>query len=113
MSPISPLRLRFVTTALATNGAGVVVDAIPVRLEPWLSEGAAGRPITPTPYIEDERGIPARIVDGVTALNAAGMPVAVRPVSRPIPNGYHWEYVTDGGEPVIDNGEYVIELTGD
>jgi hypothetical protein len=33
--------------------------------------------------------------------------------SSPAPAGYHWEFVTDGGRRITDNGVPVVDLVRD
>ena len=68
--------VKTVTTTLATNTAGQVVESLPVLPTEARYQDGAGQWRDPIHMIEDARGVPIRIVSDAVVLNSAGKPVA-------------------------------------
>lgn len=69
--------VKVVETIIATDAAGRVVDAIPVRNADGDNTNEVGKPADAFTATEDELGMPVRFVEGKVALNSAGKPVSV------------------------------------
>lgn len=77
--------VRTVSTSIAVNTAGQVVEALPVRLATGGETDGAGFPVSVVQAVEDPNGIPIRIFSGKSAQNSAGQWVDTLPIDIGIP----------------------------
>jgi hypothetical protein len=113
------MKVKTVTTTLATNTAGQVVESIPVLPTEAAYLDASGQWRDPIHMIEDALGVPIRIVSDAVVLNSAGKPVAAARgegvgasayASFPAPAGWHWDFLTEGGVILIERNMPLVEL---
>lgn len=74
------MKIKTVSTVLAVNSAGQVVESRPVREVDGPVLNTAGFWVQPVPVEEANDGIPVRFVSDAVVLNSAGQPVAATPV---------------------------------
>lgn len=74
-APLNSMLVKIVADVISTDSAGNVVEAIPVYESAVPVENSAGQVVAPTQMVEDDRGIPVRIVAGLIDENAAGQAV--------------------------------------
>ena len=79
MGTIATMKIKTVETILTTNTAGQVVESIPVLPSEDPVQRADGTWVDPIEMVEDDLGVPIRIVDEAVVLNSVGQPVAAIP----------------------------------
>lgn len=67
--------VKTVEAILTTNTAGQVVESLPVLPTDEVYQNTAGNWMSPIEMVEDEAGVPIRIVDEAVVLNSIGQPV--------------------------------------
>jgi hypothetical protein len=82
------MKVKIVDSVVTTDTAGNVIDSLPVRRATGPSIGLGGYYLDAIPAEPDENGMRVRVVDALQALNSAGAPVDVWPMSglTPIPS---------------------------
>ncbi len=75
-------KVKIVSTVLATDSAGNVVDAMPVRDATGPTLNAAGKYVDPIAVeIDETGGSPVRYVDGLVTTDSAGRVVPITPIT--------------------------------
>lgn len=82
-APLNTVPVHVVLTVLATDSAGNIVEATPVRPSGVDDTNEIGNPVTPILAAEVATGAPVRFVGGdpKVTLNAAGKLITVAPIT--------------------------------
>lgn len=104
------MKIKTVSTVVATNSAGQIVESLPVRSVDGPVQNSAGQWIDAIEVEESPDGVPVRFVESAVTLNSAGQPVAATPVKggggQWLPVGMRGGFASSS-ETLVDGNQYV------
>ena len=75
MLPCMTKAVRVTSDTITVDTAGRTVEAVPAYVSETVVQNAVGVWTLPEPVIEDDTGVPVRVVESLTATDSAGRPV--------------------------------------